>query len=73
MICRPAGHSMISYSGPSPERSGGYQLGLRATEQVETEFDTEDCHMTFTKEYNIELPATNFIFVDGEFLFYPLL
>ena len=35
---------MISYSGPSPERSGDYQLGLRATEQVSTEFDTEDCH-----------------------------
>ena len=35
---------MISYSSPSPERSGNYQLGLRATEQVSTEFDTEDCH-----------------------------
>ncbi len=64
---------MISYSGPSPERSGDYQLGLRATEQVSTESDTEDCHMTSTKEYKIELPATNSIFVDGEFLFYPLL
>ena len=35
---------MISYSSPSPERSGNYQLGLRAMEQVSTEFDTEDCH-----------------------------
>jgi hypothetical protein len=62
---------MISYSGPTPERSGDYQLGLRATEQVSTEFDTEDCHMTSTKEYKIELLATNFIFIDGEFLIYP--
>ena len=38
---------MISYSSPSPERSGNYQLGLWATEQVSTEFDTEDCHGQF--------------------------